>query len=122
MKLLSDGKTFGESLLTPTHIYAGLIRDLFEAGIDIHYMVNITEHGWRKLIKANRDFSYVIDNIPNPQPVFKFIQEQSGNNNKEMYGNFNMGAGFAAFIPEKDIALAQKIAKDNHNLNTLNAG
>ncbi len=119
---LPDGKTYGESLLIPAHIYAPLIRDLFEAGIDIHYMVNITGHGWRKLMRAQRDFTYVIDNILSPQPVFRLIQEQSGNDNLEMYGNFNMGAGFAVFMPQKDVDLAQKIARDNHNLNTLNAG
>jgi len=70
---LSDGKTYGESLLAPTHIYAGLTRDYFKEGIDIHYMVNITGHGWRKLMRAKRDFSYIIEKVPEPQPVFKFI-------------------------------------------------
>ena len=119
---LSDGKTFGESLLAPTHIYAKLIRDLFEAGVDIHYMVNITGHGWRKLMRANRELSYVIGPIPEPQPVFKFIQEQSRNDDTEMYGNFNMGAGFAIFVPEKDVELAQRIAKNNHGLNSGKSG
>ena len=119
---LSDGRTYGESLLTPTHIYAKLIQDLFDAGIDIHYMVNITGHGWRKIMRASRDFSYAIDQIPEPQPVFKFIQEQSGNDDQEMYGNFNMGAGFTIFIPQKDVKLTQEIAKSKHQLNSLFAG
>ena len=107
--LMSDGKSYGESLLTPTHIYSGLIKNLYEAGIDIHYMVNITGHGWRKLMRANRDFTYIINSIPEPQPIFKLIQEQSGNNDEEMFGNFNMGAGFAIFMPEKDTSLAEAI-------------
>jgi phosphoribosylformylglycinamidine cyclo-ligase len=119
---LSDGKSYGESLLTPTHIYARLIRDLFDAGVDIHYMSNITGHGWRKLMRANKDFSYVIDNVPEPQPVFKFIQEQSGNSDEEMYGNFNMGAGFAIFMPEKDIELSKKIAKENYGWQSWKVG
>ena len=118
---LSDGKSYGESLLIPTHIYAKLIQDLFDAGIGIHYMVNITGHGWRKLMRANKDFSYVINKIPEPQPVFKFIQEQSGNDDQEMYGNFNMGAGFAIFIPQKDTELAQEIAT-KHKMSSLFAG
>ncbi len=115
---LSDGKSYGESLLVPTHIYAGLVRDLFEAGIDIHYMVNITGHGWRKLMRASRNLSYVIDKVPEPQPIFEFIQERSGNDDTEMYGNFNMGAGFAIFMPERDVAMAQKIAKKKYGLNS----
>lgn len=120
--LLSDGKTYGESLLTPTRIYAGLVRELFEAGIDIHYMVNITGHGWRKLMRANRDLRYVIDKVPEPQPVFGFIQEQSGNDDTEMYGNFNMGAGFAVFMPEKHVPHAQKIAQEKYGWRGEQAG
>lgn len=120
--LLSDGQTYGESLLTPTHIYAALVRDLFEQGVDIHYMVNITGHGWRKLMRAERELSYIINQVPDPHPVFKFIQTQSRNDDAEMYGNFNMGAGFAIFIPEKDVELAQKIAREKHKLNSDNVG
>lgn len=119
---LSDGKTYGESLLTPTHIYAGLTRELFEAGIDIHYMVNVTGHGWRKLMRANRDLSYIIEQVPQAHPVFGLIQEQSGNDDEEMYGNFNMGAGFAIFMPDKDIETAQKIAMDKFGWQSGKAG
>lgn len=118
---LPDGKTYGESLLTPTHIYAKLVRDLFEVGVDIHYMVNITGHGWRKLMRANADFTYVIDKIPPPKPVFRFIQEQSGNDDREMYGTFNMGAGFAVFLKKGDVHRAIDIAYKN-GLNSLRAG
>lgn len=113
--LLPDGKTYGESLVIPTNIYAQLIRDFFKAGIDIHYMVNITGHGWRKLMRANKELSYVMDKIPEPQNIFKFIQKISGNNDREMYGNFNMGAGFAVFMPKKDVPRAKKITGEKYN-------
>ncbi len=119
---LSDGRTYGESLLAPTHIYVGLIRTLFEAGIDIHYMVNITGHGWRKLMRANRDLSYVVEQIPQAPPVFGFIQEHSKNGDEEMYGNFNMGAGFAIFMPDKDVESAQKIAMEKYGWKAEKAG
>lgn len=118
---LSDGKSFGESLLTPTHIYASLIRDFFESGIDIHYMVNVTGHGWRKLMRARRELSYIIEEVPQPQPIFSFIQEHSRNGDEEMFGNFNMGAGFGVFMPEQDVKLAQKIAK-KHGLKSWKSG
>jgi phosphoribosylformylglycinamidine cyclo-ligase len=107
---LDDGTLYGEALLAPTHIYASLVRKLFEAGIDIHYMVNITGHGWRKLMRANRDFTYIVDQIPEPQLVFRFIQKNSGNSDEEMYGNFNMGSGFAIFIPDSHALKAKVIA------------
>lgn len=118
---LPDGSLYGESLLIPTHIYVNLIQDLFEQDIDIHYMVNVTGHGWKKLMRANRDFTYAIDKIPDPQPVFQFIQEQSGNDDREMYGNFNMGAGFAIFVPQTHVDNVQKIGRQ-HSFNILDAG
>lgn len=118
---LPDGKTYGESLLVPTHIYAKFVGDLFEAGVDIHYMVNITGHGWRKLMRAKPDFSYVIQRVPTPHPVFDIIQEQSGNDNTEMYGNFNMGAGFAVFLKMEDVSKAMERAAKN-GFKSLRAG
>lgn len=118
---VSDGKTFGESLLVPTHIYANLVRDCFVADADIHYMVNITGHGWRKLMRVKKEFSYVINDIPTVQPVFGFLQQHSGNDDQEMYGNFNMGAGFAIFVNQNDVKKILQAAEKN-NLKAWNAG
>ncbi|OGG31237.1 phosphoribosylformylglycinamidine cyclo-ligase [Candidatus Gottesmanbacteria bacterium RIFCSPLOWO2_01_FULL_46_9] len=118
---LSDGSLYGEALLTPTHIYAQLVRDIFASGVDIHYMVNITGHGWRKLMRARGEFSYIINTVPDPQPVFRFMREQSGNTDYDMYGTFNMGAGFALYIPERDVKRTQKIIGE-HKLKSWFAG
>ncbi len=96
---LTDGRSFGEALLSPTHLYVNLVRSLMEANLDLHYMVNITGHGWRKLMRATKDFSYVIHELPPVPAEFSFMQEQAHAEDKEMYGNFNMGAGFAIYIP-----------------------
>lgn len=108
---LSNGQTFGQALLTPTILYAQLIQELFRSRIDIHYLSNITGHGWRKIMRGKPKLSYVLENIPTPQPVFDFIQTRSGNSIKDMYGNYNMGAGYAIFLPTKDAVKAQSIAK-----------
>lgn len=113
--------TYGEALLKPTIIYAKLVRDLFKGGVDLHYIVNITGHGWRKLMRATKPFTYILDKLPKPQPIFDFIQKHSGNSDKEMYGNFNMGAGFAVFVPQKDVEKVLRIAK-KHKIKAYNAG
>lgn len=118
---LSDGTRYGEVLLIPTYIYVNLIKDLFENGLDIHYMVNITGHGWRKLMRANKNFSYIINQLPSPQPIFEFIQQHTSNTDEEMYGNFNMGAGFAIYLPSDQTEKAQQIIAKN-NLKSWNAG
>jgi phosphoribosylformylglycinamidine cyclo-ligase len=108
---LSDGKSYGEALLAPTHIYVKLIESIYQQNIFPHYMVNITGHGWRKLMRAKQSFSYVMEKIPPVSPLFQFIQDQSGNDLKEMYGNFNMGVGFALFVAKKDVAKVLELAK-----------
>lgn len=109
---LPNGRMYGEALLTPTHIYVKLIHDLFEAGVDIHYLVNVTGHGWRKLMRANRDFTYVVNSVPVPEE-FQLIQDISQNDDREMYGNFNMGAGFAIYVPGTDVSKVQQISLEN---------
>lgn len=118
---LSDGSTFGEALLTPTHIYVQLVKELFDTGVDIHYMINITGHGFRKLMRANREFTYQITQIPPIPEIFNFIKEHSGNSDEEMYGTFNMGAGFAIIVPYDQVERVQVIAK-RHNFKSWNAG
>jgi phosphoribosylformylglycinamidine cyclo-ligase len=104
---LADGISYGETLLIPTPIYVDAIRSLLNAPVDIHYMVNITGEGWRKLMRADRDdLRYVISLPPQPQPVFAFIQEQAEYDDYKMYGTFNMGAGFAVYVAGNDLRLA----------------
>ncbi len=110
---LSDGRMYGEALLDPTIIYVPLVEDCFNEGVDIHYAVNITGHGWRKLMRATQSFAYIIDHIPVPQPVFSFIQEYGPVDDKEAYANLNMGAGFALYVRESD---ARKVLSIAHSL------
>lgn len=118
----ADGnKTYGDVLLTPTIIYAKLIEDLLKKNIDIHYMVNITGHGWRKLMRYNRPLTYRITDLPPVPPVLKFIVKQGRISDKEAYGNFNMGAGYAVFIPEREVKQILSIAK-KHKIKAYNYG
>jgi phosphoribosylformylglycinamidine cyclo-ligase len=102
----SDGRFFAEGLLEPTLIYVPVIEHLLGLGIDIHYAVNITGHGWRKLMRAVEPFVYTVWEIPTPQPVFDFIQKHGHVGDEEMYGNYNMGAGFALYV---DFASYQQV-------------
>lgn len=108
---LSDGSMYGEALLTPTHIYAGLVSALFDADVPLHYLVNITGHGWRKLMRADRNVAYMIESVPKPSPVFDFIAEHADLTDQEMYATFNMGAGLAIYVPQRDASRVIAIAK-----------
>lgn len=108
---LSDGRMYGEALLDPTRIYVPLVEDCFIEGVEIHYAVNITGHGWRKLMRATQPFTYIIDHIPTPQPVFSLIQEYGPVDDMEAYANLNMGAGFALYVRESDVEKTLTIAQ-----------
>jgi phosphoribosylformylglycinamidine cyclo-ligase len=109
---LKDGSVYGEVLLTPTHIYANLVTRLLEESLNIHYLSNITGHGWRKIMRATAGFTYRITEIPPVPEIFNFIAARSGNDDNEMYGTFNMGAGYAVYLPKREVTKAQVIAKD----------
>lgn len=113
MTVLSDGRTYGETLLAPTHIYVGLVEDCLNAGVRIHYAVNVTGHGWRKLMRATQPFAYVIDTLPRQLPIFDFIQKNGPVDDREAYGNLNMGAGFALYVPTEDIGKVLLAAEAN---------
>jgi phosphoribosylformylglycinamidine cyclo-ligase len=109
---VGDGTMYGEALLAPTHLYPRLVADILAAGVDVHYLVNITGHGWRKLMRAPRGLRYVIDDVPCPSPLFQFLMQRGGLTPDEAYGNLNMGAGFAVYVKPSDadtvIAVARK--------------
>lgn len=118
---LPSGIMFGESLLSPTYIYVAMVKALFEARLDIHYMANITGHGWRKLMRANQNFTYVINNVPPTPELFNFIQVNSGNSDEEMYGTLNMGAGYAIYLPAEQAEETRQIIKES-GFESWNAG
>lgn len=89
---LPDGRTYGETLLDPTYIYVDLVEDCLDAGVKIHYAVNVTGHGWRKLMRATQPFSYVIETLPTQLPIFDFLQKHGPVDDKEAYGNLNIRA------------------------------
>lgn len=109
---LPDGSVYGEVLLTPTYLYAELVRELFAGGIDIHYMSNITGHGWRKLMRSTREFTYKITTLRPVPPIFDFIADRSGNDQRDMYGTFNMGAGYAVYVPSEQAAKVVSVAQN----------
>lgn len=108
---LSDGRTYGAALLEPTIIYAPLVEDCLNASVEIHYAVNVTGHGWRKLMRLAKPFTYVIEAIPEPQPVFDFMQAHGPVSDEEAYGNLNMGAGFALYVAPQDVPTVLDCAK-----------
>lgn len=99
---LPSGRTFGVAIMTPSYIYTDLVANIFDAGILPHYMVHITGHGWRKLMRAKPEFTYVMHTVPPVLEEMAFMQDAGDISNTEMYKTFNMGAGFAIMVAPQD--------------------
>jgi len=110
---LSNGKYFGNEVLKKSNIYARLVQDLLDQGVNINYITNITGHGFRKLMRAKKNFTYSIENIFEPQELFNIVQDTANLTDTEMYGTFNMGMDYAIFVPKKEVEKTLKIIKKN---------
>ena len=117
---------FGEALLEPTVLYSPITEALFKAGVRPHYAANITGHGWRKLMRHRSAFTYRIRAVPDVPPVLKFIQAEARLSDRDAYGTFNMGAGFALFVAAEDaaqtVAVANKAGLDAWIAGSVEAG
>jgi phosphoribosylformylglycinamidine cyclo-ligase len=58
--------------------------------------------------------------------VLSFLQREAGMEAREAYGTFNMGAGFAVFVPAEDaeraVAVARKAGVDAWAAGSVEAG
>jgi phosphoribosylformylglycinamidine cyclo-ligase len=107
---IADGRSYGEALLDPSEIYAGFTAGAANAGLDLHYAVHITGHGWRKLMRLERPLVYHLSDLGEPPPIFSTIATAANLDAREMYATFNMGAGFAVFVPADQAARCIELA------------
>src|SRR3989344_4661511 len=72
-------------------------------------------------MRARQNFTYTIEKLFKPQPLFPFIQKLANLTDYEMYDEFNMGQDYAIFLHAKDVKKAQGIIKKN-GFESLDAG
>ena len=108
---IGNGELFGEALLAPTTLYAPVTEALAKAGVMVNYCVNVTGHGWRKLLRHTSSLTYRIHTVPPVPPVLSFMQREAKLDNTEAYGTLNMGAGFAFFVKPEQAEQTVAIAK-----------
>jgi phosphoribosylformylglycinamidine cyclo-ligase len=123
---VGNGQRFGEAILAPTVLYVPVTEALARAGVDVHYCVNVTGHGWRKLLRHPSALTYRIHTVPPVPPVLAFMQREAKLDNTEAYGTLNMGAGFAFFVrpdqAEQTVAIAKACGVDAWVAGQVEAG
>lgn len=103
----------GKLLLSPTRTFAPFVKELMERYFDaVHGMVHCSGGGQTKCLKfIGEQLTVIKDNLFTPPPIFSFIQESSGANDKEMYQVFNMGCRLEIFTkPENATTFIQLAA------------
>lgn len=103
------GMTIGKAILSPTRIYAPIIRKVSaEHKQYITGLIHNTGGGQTKCLKVGKNIHYIkggeIDGkeyeLFNPDPIFYLIQAESGESWEKMHEDFNMGGGFEIVAEE----------------------
>ena len=105
------GRSVGEELLTPTHMY---VREAVEmlSSVNVKALAHITGDGLLNVARVkNTAVGFVFDTLPDVPPIFAMIQRLGGISLAEMFLVFNMGVGFCAVVAPEDADRTIEIAK-----------
>ena len=117
---MPSGKIFGEEALIPTTLYSRFLVDVVSK-TKVHYMQPITGHGWKKIMRNRKPFTYEINFVPKPQEIFKFLQEKNNLSDFEAYYTWNMGLGYVLMAPRESVETILKIA-GKHKISVFEMG
>jgi phosphoribosylformylglycinamidine cyclo-ligase len=102
----------GEELLKPTRIYIKPVLAVLER-VSVKALVHITGGGFLNLLRVQTPCQFVLDNLPEPQPIFPLIQRLGQVPDAEMFTTFNMGVGFCLVVSPEDADKAVEILRAN---------
>ena len=108
------GKSLGETLLTPTHIYVKAVKALLKAGVDIHAISHITGGGFYenvpRMMTEGLTARIELSSFPR-LPIFDLIQKKGNIPERDMYNTFNMGLGMLLAVPAGEAEKALEILR-----------
>jgi phosphoribosylformylglycinamidine cyclo-ligase len=107
------GRTIGEELLQPTRIYVKEVLAMLAAGLRIKALAHVTSTGFLNLSRVASPTGFVLDGVPEPQPIFHLIQRFGQVSDEEMFFTYNMGIGFCVVVAPDDASRVQQIASDH---------
>jgi len=100
-------------ILSPTRTYLPVLREVLAQYRDhLHGLIHCTGGGQTKVLKFIENAHVVKDNLFDPPPLFRIIQESSGTDWREMYQVFNMGHRMEIYLPEQHADAIIRIAAD----------
>lgn len=89
------GMSVGEAILSPTRIFAPVIKKVFKKHKQcISGLVHNTGGGITKCLRIGKNIRYIKYDLFDPDEIFLLLQRESKTTWKEMHEDFNMGQGF----------------------------
>ena len=114
-KVLPDGRTLGETLLTPTQIYVKPVLELISE-VEVKAISHITGGGFYENVPRSfaEGFTARINKNSYEIPyIFKYMQETGNIPERDMYNTFNMGIGMTVVVPAEEANRAVEILAAN---------
>ena len=108
-----NGKSLGETLLTPTRIYVKPVLELLDK-VTVKGISHITGGGFYENIPRSipDGLGAKIDkNAVKILPIFKLIQETGNISERDMFNTFNMGVGMSIVVAKEDAEKALESLK-----------
>lgn len=110
-----DGKSIGETLITPTRIYVKPMLALFDE-ITVKAVSHITGGGFYENMPRSipNGFGAKIEKAAvKVLPIFDLIAKQGNIPERDMFNTFNMGVGMSVIVDKNDAERALEILKAN---------
>ena len=107
-----EGKSLGETLLTPTRIYVKSVQCLLKNGIHVKAISHITGGGLYENVPRmmTNGLTARIETAAFPvPPIFELIAKKGNIPLRDMYNTFNMGVGLILAIPKEEVGQAKEI-------------
>ena len=110
------GRTIGEELLRPTHIYVKSIQCLRQHGVTVKAISHITGGGFYENIPRCLPDGMTVKiekaAVRTP-PIFKMLRETGHIPERDMFNTFNMGVGMVLTVPAEQADKALDILHAN---------
>ena len=110
-----DGKSLGETLLTPTKIYVKPVLALLEA-VKVRAISHITGGGFYENIPRSIPEGFgaeIVKSSVKVLPIFDLIAKTGNIPERDMFNTFNMGVGMSVVVAKEDADKAIEILKAN---------
>lgn len=110
-----NGKTLGETLITPTEIYVKPMLALFDK-VKVKGVSHITGGGfYENMPRSIKDGLgvFIKEQDVKVLPIFDLTEKRGNIDRRDMFNTFNMGVGMSVIVGKSDAATAIKVLQDN---------